>query len=41
MMDGQRALEIVVAIWGVMMAVSPGLQIRQTGRESVVTPLER
>jgi uncharacterized protein with PQ loop repeat len=28
-MDGQRTLEIVVTTWGVMMAVSPGLQIRQ------------
>jgi uncharacterized protein with PQ loop repeat len=28
-MDGQRALEIVVSTWGLMMAVSPGLQIRQ------------
>lgn len=28
-MDGQRVLEIVVSTWGVAMAVSPGLQIRQ------------
>ena len=28
-MDGSQALEIVVSIWGVAMAVSPGLQIRQ------------
>lgn len=28
-MDGQRILEIVVSTWGVAMAVSPGLQIRQ------------
>jgi len=27
--DGSQALEIVVSIWGVAMAVSPGLQIRQ------------
>lgn len=28
-MDGQQVLEIVVSTWGVMMAISPGLQIRQ------------
>jgi MtN3 and saliva related transmembrane protein len=28
-MDSQRVLEVAVSIWGVAMAVSPGLQIRQ------------
>ena len=28
-MDGQQVLEVVVSTWGVAMAVSPGLQIRQ------------
>jgi uncharacterized protein with PQ loop repeat len=28
-MDAQRVLEVAVSIWGVAMAVSPGLQIRQ------------
>lgn len=28
-MDGERVLEVAVSIWGVAMAVSPGLQIRQ------------
>ena len=28
-MDGQRVLEIVTSIWGVAMAVSPAMQIRQ------------
>lgn len=28
-MDAERVLEIAVSIWGVAMAVSPGLQIRQ------------
>jgi uncharacterized protein with PQ loop repeat len=27
--DGQRTLEVVVSTWGVAMAVSPALQIRQ------------
>ena len=28
-MDAQRVLEVAVSIWGVAMAVSPGLQIRR------------
>ncbi|EFK95548.1 hypothetical protein LDC_2442 [sediment metagenome] len=28
-MDSQRALEVVVSTWGIAMAASPGLQIRQ------------
>lgn len=28
-MDGQRVLEIVTSVWGVAMAVSPAMQIRQ------------
>lgn len=28
-MEGERLLEVAVSIWGVAMAVSPGLQIRQ------------
>lgn len=28
-MDGQRILEIVTSTWGIAMAVSPGMQIRQ------------
>lgn len=28
-MDAERVLEVAVSIWGVAMAVSPGLQIRQ------------
>lgn len=28
-MDGQRILEIVTSVWGVAMAVSPAMQIRQ------------
>lgn len=28
-MDGERVLEVAVLIWGVAMAASPGLQIRQ------------
>jgi uncharacterized protein with PQ loop repeat len=28
-MDYERVLEVAVSIWGVAMAVSPGLQIRQ------------
>ncbi len=28
-MDGQQTLEVVVSTWGVAMAASPGLQIRQ------------
>lgn len=28
-MDAERVLEIAVSVWGVAMAVSPGLQIRQ------------
>lgn len=28
-MDGQRVLEIVTSTWGIAMAVSPSMQIRQ------------
>src|SRR5690606_9180387 len=28
-MDAERTLEVVTAVWGLAMAVSPGLQIRQ------------
>jgi uncharacterized protein with PQ loop repeat len=28
-MDGQRTLELVTSVWGVAMAVSPAMQIRQ------------
>jgi len=39
-MDGQRTLEIVTSFWGVLMAVSPALQIRrvvQTGESKDVS----